>query len=720
MELLAPVKDKESAILAINLNADAIYCSGPAFSARVNAAITYDDLEEIIEYAHAYGKKVYVTFNTLIDQKILQGAIEYLDNLVKLKVDALIIQDLGLLNIIKKMYPQLEVHASTQMHIHNLDGIRFLMKQDVKRSVVPREMTLQQIKNIKQNSNIALEAFVHGALCTSYSGQCLYSFFDNKGSGNKGACKQNCRQLHRFKDQNKPSYLLSLKDLCLGEDVLKLEGIVDSLKIEGRLKNKDYLYSVISYYQSVLKHEPNQEMFEIANIAFNRQFTKGNLLQDSQMNNSTRVNNHGLLIGEIISVDDKYIQLEVNRPLHRLDNIRVINKHFEEGYAIDKLFDYNKNEVEEVECGRCFILNKKSNLRKGDVYLVKTRALEKIIAPYLKPYQQKQELILSIYIEINSPIIITSENGVYVSDFNVEKAKNSPMSKEQIIEQLSKTNDSPFKFVFSDININENVFIPKSLLNEFRRSIIEKELGLVHQDESIKRVDYQVNENVEKTFKGYKYMIKTLEQAKALVKFNIEEVYCDNLALLDKIKGFFDKVIPVLPRVVKDEKVNEYLKLIENYEHVMVSELGMYQRLISKKKIDLNYSLNLLNIESLALLNHENVENAILSFEANLKNLYALKDLETSFVAYTKPPYMIIDYQLDEIEQALNDNEVVELENHNHQIIEAIRYSDDLVELYAKKPLKIYNQDLKADYQFLNFTTENSLETETILASYLD
>ncbi|MDR3214944.1 MAG: U32 family peptidase, partial [Bacilli bacterium] len=204
MELLVPIKDKASAILAINLKAKALYCSGPHYSARQAANISYEDLQAIIEYAHLYQCRVYLALNILIFNDTFDDVKKEIDILVKMGIDALIMQDLGLLYYVKQVYPQLEIHSSTQMSIHNEYGLLFAQNNNIKRVVLPRELSFKTIKRYHHLfSNIELETFIHGALCTSYSGQCYYSAFNKRGSGNLGTCEQNCRRHHYFNDDSK-------------------------------------------------------------------------------------------------------------------------------------------------------------------------------------------------------------------------------------------------------------------------------------------------------------------------------------------------------------------------------------------------------------------------------------------------------------------------------------------------------------------------------------
>ncbi|MGL4382389.1 MAG: peptidase U32 family protein, partial [Bacilli bacterium] len=313
MELLVPIKNKDAAFLAINLNADALYCSGPAFSARHEASISFSEIKEIIDYAHLYQKKVYITLNTLINEKDFINVIKYVDELIKLNIDALIIQDLGLLNYLNKYRSSLVLHASTQMHIHNRYGLALLEQYHFKKVVIPRELNLKQIKLLKEHSNIDLEVFIHGALCTSYSGQCYYSYLKGNGSGNHGSCQQECRKVHSI--NNSLEYSLSLKDLSIQESIIDLKDLANTFKIEGRLKSLTYLYSTTLFYQDLIKQNfYNNEMASLMQIAFNRTYTKGRLFNENgkQLLNKERINNNGLLIGNVVGMKKNKVTINID------------------------------------------------------------------------------------------------------------------------------------------------------------------------------------------------------------------------------------------------------------------------------------------------------------------------------------------------------------------------------------------------------------------------
>jgi len=351
-ELLAPVGNMECLKAAISAGCDAVYLGGYTFGAR-NYALNFsnEEIVEAINYAHIYGVKVYITVNTLIYEDEVNRFIEYVDFLHKNNVDALIIQDLGMMDLVRKTYPNLELHASTQMHIHNLEGVLFAQKMGLKRAVLAREVSIDEIEKIKQNSNIELEIFVEGALCVSYSGQCLMSSLIGGRSGNRGTCTQCCRMKYDIysndKKLNKDNYLLSMKDLNTIKHIGKLIDIgVDSFKIEGRMKRPEYVYLMVSLYRRVIDEylKTGKINFNISDEIemkkiFNREFTKGYLFneENKKVINTFRPNHMGITLGTVIDVNDKKIKIKLEENLRKNDGIRIIGST-DVGFNISKMY----------------------------------------------------------------------------------------------------------------------------------------------------------------------------------------------------------------------------------------------------------------------------------------------------------------------------------------------------------------------------------------------
>lgn len=702
MELLAPVKNYQNAILAINLNADAIFCSGPSYSARYKAGISFEDLEKIVDYAHLYNKKVYITLNTIIDNSQMNSIFDYLNKLQQLNVDALIIQDIGLIYIINKYFPKLKIHASTQMHIHNLYSAKFIEKYNVERIVVARELSLNEIKNIKNNTNLEIETFIHGALCTSYSGQCYYSWFEKTGSANRGSCQQHCRDYYSL-DKNKYEYLLSFKDLAVLEDVNKLKDISDSLKIEGRLKNREYLYSALKYYRKLINSNISDSSYlDLMKISFNRDFTKGYIMDEDnkEIKNKNRINNLGLKVGKIVSSNKNEIEIQLDKPLYRLDVIRVVDKNNEYGIKVDWI-KVNNSKVE-YGINTVKINNSiKSNI-KGDVFIVNTNRFDKEIDYFSKEYINKIQKDVYLDIKVNKNMKAYIDDLEIKSEFVFELAKNQALSKEVFIKQLTKTNDTPYEFniIFNEF---DSVFINRASLNEFRRKII---FYLMNKDNKIieNRVIKDEIQLTDNKFLGYKFIVNTIEQAEGLLSYNIEEIYINNLNILKDLKNKFKKIIPVLGRVIleKDFKIIE--EQIMDYDTIMVSELGMIEYFKNTKKIETNYSLNITNKYSLAFLKDINISLAITSLETKS---FAIDGITSAKIVYGSIPLMITRDNLIETKQNF-------IYDYKKNKLNIVRHQNGINELYSNKVIDLIDSQING-FAFINFVYENKQEVDGIM-----
>ena len=329
VELLAPVGSFESLKAAVQNGADAVYLGGKDFSARASANnFDREELKEAVKYAHVRGVRVFVTTNTLIKQNELEDFIDYVKFLYDINIDALILQDIGAAMTIKKLLPDFELHASTQMVAHSLEDVKYLESVGFDRVVLARELNVDEIKNICDNTNVDIEVFVHGALCVCYSGQCLMSSMIGNRSGNRGRCAQPCRQRYTMIDiytgeeiDSNGDYLLSTRDLNAIEEINQvIDAGVYSLKIEGRMKKPEYVATVVGNYRQAMdeylrtkkvnvSHDIMADLYTI----FNRKFTKGLLLGEvgKDVMNSQVPNNQGLYIGRVVDYNKKAKRLKI-------------------------------------------------------------------------------------------------------------------------------------------------------------------------------------------------------------------------------------------------------------------------------------------------------------------------------------------------------------------------------------------------------------------------
>ena len=425
-ELLAPVGSMDHLKVAINSGASSVYLSGKDYGARKYAEnFTLDEINEAVDIAHIHNVKVYVTVNTLIKEDELEDVINYLSKLYAIGVDAVLVQDLGLIELINTHIPKLKIHASTQMTLENQVKLDYIEKKGIKRVVLPREMTKEEISSLK--TNMELEIFANGALCYSYSGQCLMSSFKGGRSGNRGTCAQPCRQKYKIKGIKKEDYYLSPCDLSLFNQLKEISELnISCIKIEGRMRNKEYLAIVISNYRKALnKLKSNKKTTsEEINLVFNRGFCEG--LFNKKPKRSIKSGHIGLKIGKVIKNSKNEIAIKINDFINTIpkkgDGLLIIKNDKEYGFEISQspkitsLNHFNKGKYKELKDltrrNKVLIIkkvwqNKKSefNLNESDVYLTKRNNLTKKVKEIenKKASYKKSKLILTFSVKNNFP-----------------------------------------------------------------------------------------------------------------------------------------------------------------------------------------------------------------------------------------------------------------------------------------------------------------------------
>ncbi|RPH33265.1 MAG: U32 family peptidase [Bacteroidales bacterium] len=484
LELLCPAKDYETGVAAINHGADAIYIGANQFGAREDAGNSLSDIEKLVNYAHPFYVRVYVTVNTIIYDDELDKVKSLIENLHKIGVDAIIIQDLAILEM---DLPPIPIFASTQTHNDSIDKIKFLESVGFKRVILARELALNEIKEISNQTNIELEAFVHGALCVSFSGQCYFSQAITGRSANRGTCSQPCRSSYDLVDGAgkvliKNKHLLSLKDINLSNHLADLiDSGITSFKIEGRLKDISYVKNVASYYNTLLNKiiENNQNLKRassgICEIAFtpdpersfNRGFTtyfvSGREKEQSSMDTQKSV---GKKLGIVTEIGKGWFTIRSKDALVNGDGICFINpKGVLTGLRVNrvegsKIFPYG--DLSELKIGVEIYRNHDHEFSNA----LKISNKNRWLGCEIKAEQSDSEIIFSAKDEDNHTISIT------VSE-KFDNAMNADKSVENIINQLSKSGDTIFKVQKVDVLMNNPVFIPTSTINQIRRNLLE-------------------------------------------------------------------------------------------------------------------------------------------------------------------------------------------------------------------------------------------------------
>ena len=495
IELLAPAGNIEALKAAVFNGADAIYCGGSNFGARAYAGnFNRDEMIEAINFCHLYGVKIYITMNTLVYEDEFDNAIQEVDFYYHNNADALIIQDLGLFDYIRKVYPEFEVHCSTQMHIHNVDGVKFMKEKGASRVVLARESSIETIQKCTKEG-IEIEVFTYGALCVSYSGQCLMSSITQSRSGNRGTCAQCCRMQYDLVnlDTNKTiettgKYLLSPKDLNVIEQLpLLIDAGVASLKIEGRMKRAEYVALVVrtfreaidAYYQNK-KYNLTQDRLNELKLMFNRQFTKGHIFHDSglKLMNPLRPNHIGLVLGEVVKATQDSIDVKLKMDLHQHDGLRILDEREDIGFTANKIY-LDGRLVNYAQAGETVTFDCPYFVKKNSV-VVKTsdvKLLDSCNINTIKSYQVVP-LKCTVIAKIGEPlsIEITDNNNHSVevkSEFLCQEAMNRAVTKEQFYDQINKLKETPYYISEFDGDF-QNVFIPLKEINEIRRVAIDK------------------------------------------------------------------------------------------------------------------------------------------------------------------------------------------------------------------------------------------------------
>lgn len=616
-ELLSPVGNKECLYTAIHNGADAVYLGGKLFGARKFAGnFTKEELKEAIDYAHIYGVKVYVTVNTIIYNNEVEALIEYVDYLYHVGADALIMQDIGMISLIRKKYPDLEINASTQIHNHNNNAIALLKELGIKKVVLDRELSLKEIE--KLDNTIEKEVFIHGALCNSYSGCCLFSSMNGGRSGNRGECVQSCRLPYKLLKNNKyidipNKYLLSTKELNTTnkfEELMKSD--IASFKIEGRMKSPAYVGYITRVYRKLMDNYNKGKVLELTEeeqdnlkILFNREFTNGYLFNDKVMNIKSS-NHQGLEIGKVLEVTSKKIKIKLHKGLHQEDGIRFQNSNL--GMVANMIYNDKDLLVNKGNIGDIIYLDNKINLKEKDI-LVKTSStyLEKEILS-----KEEKKIPISINVVNNAIEFIDDQNNKVKTSIEISSALNRPTSSEEIEEKITKLGNTPFQAQNINISIPDNSFISMKNLNEARRILVD---NLIKERTKIKRTntitEIEVEYIEEKNYQcEVSVLARTKEQVEAALSSNIDRIYVDK-ELWEEYKDNH-KIYLRLPRVTAAYNIKA--------DNVLVTELGGINSYKDSNMIS-DYYLNVVNNYSIKYLLNKGVKRVTLSPEINYDNL---------------------------------------------------------------------------------------------------
>ncbi|MBR2476541.1 MAG: U32 family peptidase [Clostridia bacterium] len=580
VEILLPAGSYENFLVAVNNGADAVYIGGSSFSARANATnFTDDEIAEAVKYAHIRGVKVYVALNTLVEDNRFSDAYDFAKFCYECGVDALIVQDLGILSMLRESFPDMKLNASTQLTVHNLKGVRAAERAGFSRIVLSRELSKEEIEDICDGAESEIEVFAHGALCMSYSGQCLMSSFIGGRSGNRGACAQPCRLPYGLIDADgnevcDGKYLLSLKDLCLLDEIGRLDKLgVTSLKIEGRMKNSSYVAMTSHLYDKYRDggKVDKQDIEDLQSVFSRNGFTKG------YFENST--GRHMLNIDR--NNDDVYKNIS-DRAMKRAEELA--NSH-------------------------------------GN-----TVSISGSFTAYLG-----EPATLCVWDD-------KGHSATFTGNIPVEKAIKVPLTHERIREQMSKTGGTPFEFDDFIINTDEGISIPIKEINELRRSALDEmqnQLALRPARRDAKDFSFNVIKGNDSHME-YTAYVMTYDQAKAAEKTDVARIYIPKNVYDAHPDDFLsDRYFVSLPAIER------FGKTAGAYERISTSNFSQIFDNVAVKHG--GFRMNVYNSVAVKYLKNAGFDSVCLSPEMNLGQIGNVsKDIPTEIMAYGYLPAMTV------------------------------------------------------------------------------
>ena len=695
VEILAPAGSMECLKAAITAGADAVYTGGALFGARAYAHnLTEEELLEAIDYVHLHGRRLYLTVNTLIkDREMEKQMYDYLLPYYRQGLDAVIGQDIGLFRFIRKHFPDLPIHASTQMTLTGVDGAKFLEKEGAQRIVTSRELSMAEVKKIADETELEIESFVHGALCYCYSGQCLFSSFIGGRSGNRGQCAQPCRLLYRTPEAKRPQYLLSLKDICTLELIPEMiESGIYSFKIEGRMKKPEYAAAVafqyrkyadlyLKYYEecpaeedpaayAMKKYRVREEDRQMLLDLYNRGgFHTGyyHTQNGREMISLNRPNHAGVPAVKVLAKKGRNVTAKALTDLYPQDIIELPMRKGREkadNYtckdAVRKGMNVQIPVFADTPFKRDEIWMRTRNSTLIDTLreeFVNGKIKERICGTFRLYPQEKATLTVKCR---DAEITVAGEKA--------QEALSQPMSRERIEKQLRKTGNTEFEFSFLKAEIGEKVFLPMQSLNELRREALEtlekvicekyRRSGEVKDPEEDK-TELSMEEEV---LSGWTASVRTAEQMEVILEEEaIGRIYVDctmfpriwekdsYVEWITKVHAAGKEIYLVMPYIFRERTRKQYEAaynrifgagwdgiLIANYESfAFLKEHGYTGRIMT------DYNLYEFNQESRKFWKEKGVFEFTAPVELTERELQDLRVKDGEVIVYGYLPMMI-------------------------------------------------------------------------------
>ena len=726
-ELLAPAGNLLAGITAFDAGADAVYAGLSKFNARERSEnFSFNDMSCLIAYAHKNNKKVYVTLNTLLKEQELPELVEFLAELGRIRPDAVIVQDIGVLRIIREYFPNLEIHASTQMGIHNSAGLRVAEELGVKRVILERQVTLDELKTMQKTSPLELEIFVHGALCCSLSGQCLFSSWLGGWSGNRGKCKQPCRR--RFYGAQGNGFFFSTQDLSTLDLVhnFKQMGLA-SLKIEGRLRKADYIQNAVAAYRMLLdaKEKPDRKLLgearKILSGTYGRKWSHGFYSEESF---KTLVKHDtpgaaGLLCGRVEHTEDKGFGFRTAHRLYLGDRLRVQPTNGDEGpsLTVTRMSVNGRQSMKATTGQECFIFCDKEIPMNGLVY--------KIGENYSDMQGKLANLpelrsALDLQIEINSDevqiAILNVDCPVWKHPLRTQPAKTHALVPQTVVSEFMASRSEDMRAGNIHATIDGEYFVPASELKVVRREFWKWVLANVN-------IDSIFNNNVEalgKFLKDYKKMKKTEIKATELPETIVMGVNTKLPGKRRAIKAYpissmnrmTDEVI--LPSFCPEKHLDGLRKMIKDAYERKIRRFritGLFALDLLKEYKDIHISsgfplpvCNSLAVQELADHGVKRVQGWIELEREALTDLVAKSVLPIEIYRYGRPPLLTTRAYIatqGEIKDARNNSFVVREDKRTH-----------IASIYPKNVFSIPRLPETADYYDLSNANWNAKDIE--------
>ena len=707
MNIVAPAGNYEKLEAAIKAGANEVYFGLKGFGARRNNQnLNIQEILDGIDYAHLRGVKTLLTLNTIMKDVEIDSAYYNISRIYEHGIDAVIVQDLGFVKFLKENFPELTIHGSTQMTVANHVEANKLKELGLSRVVLARELSFEEIKSIREKTDIELEIFVSGSLCIAYSGNCYISSFIGGRSGNRGLCAYSCRKKFQDEEGNKAYFLSSNDQLLQTEEINKLKEIgIDAIKVEGRKKSNEYVYETVSYYDNILKGKPRPtESYKL----FNRGYSKGYFYLDNKLMNFKYSSNFGYFLGARIENSNNF---KIDDELILGDGVQFVDEDFEKisGEYVSRI-TIRGEKVQKAERNDIVSIGK---LPEGTKYIYKnySKEINDRIIHNLKVSKRFSSVDAELYAEKGKEMLLKfSLNNLKGERISAIKKGNvitedarKEITKEQIAEKLGELGETAFELGNVKIDYDGTSFIPFSELKNLKRECIKQlEIELLESYKrtgSPKKTYSFSNEKIEKE-PLFSALVSNKEQEKACREAGITKIYYKQYDVAKE------------KNLDKTDKIKLDTNLASNLYQVVMGEKN------ELKGQSLDWNLNVYNNYTLDLFSEfDNLETVFLSPELNYKQFKNIKSdkIKKGMVIYGYLKGMYIEHKIF-------DKEYKELKGDHYDRYKVLKNDLDNIELYLDKPMNLIPKlDLIREFNFdelrMDFTFETPQEVKKIIGS---